>query len=87
MLLKILTVLVLALPTLFSLYVFSMEGTKMLKPLAFAFALASALYVFVVSVVRVRRPSTPYLGFWIVLPICSSLFLASVVLGLAVVGH
>ena len=87
MLLKILTVLVLALPTLFSLYVFSFEGTKMLKPLAFTFTLTSALYVLAVSVVRLRHPSTPYLGFWIVLPICSALFLACVVVSLSVVGH
>ncbi|WP_437927623.1 hypothetical protein WMF37_52860 [Sorangium sp. So ce291] len=87
MFLRILTVLVLALPTLLSLYVFSVEGTNMLKPLAFAFALTSALYVLVISVVRLRHPSTPYLNFWIVLPICSALFLACVVMGLSVVGH
>jgi hypothetical protein len=87
MLLKILTVLFLAIPTLFSLYVFSIEGAKMLKPLAFTFTLTSALYVFVVSVVRLRRPSTPYFSFWIVLPICSALFLACVVMSLSVVGH
>ncbi|WP_437768087.1 hypothetical protein WMF27_15545 [Sorangium sp. So ce281] len=87
MLLKILIVLLLALPTLFSLYVFSIEGTKLLRPLAFAFTLTSALYVLVIRVVRVRRPSTPYLGFWIVLPICSALILACVVMALSVVGH
>ncbi|WP_437515336.1 hypothetical protein [Sorangium sp. So ce1099] len=87
MFLKILTVLVLALPTLFSLYVFSIEGTKLLKPLAFTFTLTSALYVLAISVVRLRHPSTPYLSFWIVLPICSALFIACVVLGLSVVGH
>ncbi|CAN93392.1 putative membrane protein [Sorangium cellulosum So ce56] len=87
MFLKILIVILLALPTLFSLYVFSIEGAKMLKPLAFAFTLTSALYVLVISVVRVRHPSTPYLGFWIVLPICSALILACVVMALSVVGH
>lgn len=87
MFLKILIVLLLALPTLFSIYVFSIEGTRMLKPLAFTFTLTSALYVLVVSLVRVRRPSTPYLGFWIVLPICSALILDCVVMALSVVGH
>ncbi|WP_437840214.1 hypothetical protein [Sorangium sp. So ce1153] len=87
MLLKIITVLVLALPTLLSLYAFSVEGTKMLKPLAFTFTLTSALYVLAISVVRLRHPSTSYLGFWIVLPICSALILACVVMGLSVVGH
>ena len=58
MFLKIITVLVLALPTLFSLDDFSIEGAKMLKPLAFTFTLTSALYVFVVSVVRFRHPFT-----------------------------
>ncbi|WP_437962767.1 hypothetical protein WME76_46940 (plasmid) [Sorangium sp. So ce119] len=87
MLLRILTVLLLAPPTLFSLYVLSIEGANMLKPLAFTSTLASALYVLVINVVRVRRPSTPYLGFWIVLPVGSALVLACVVMGLSVVGH
>jgi hypothetical protein len=87
MFLKIFIVLLLALPTVFSIYVLSIEGTKMLKPLAFTLTLTSALYVLVVSLVRVRHPSTPYLGFWIVLPICSALILACVVMALSVVGH
>ncbi|WP_437718185.1 hypothetical protein WMF45_18280 [Sorangium sp. So ce448] len=87
MFLKVFIALLLALPTLFSIYVFSIEGTKMLKPLAFALTLTSALYVLVVSLVRVRHPSTPYLGFWLVLPICSALILACVVMALSVVGH
>ncbi|MGK3982585.1 hypothetical protein WME99_06080 [Sorangium sp. So ce136] len=87
MLLRILTVLLLAPPTLFSLYVLSVEGANMLEPLASTFALASALYVLVIGVVRVRHPSTPYLGFWIVLPIGSALILACVLMGLSVVGH